>query len=76
MKRKKPLIYSSEQLPFIEIVDSILSITQTDNYLENPQKQAKVKECERQIDQLVYELYDLTKEEIKIIEGKNESKKD
>jgi len=38
--------------------------------LENPEKQAKVKEYECQIDQLVYKLYDLTEEEIKIIEEK------
>jgi len=34
----------------------------------NPQKQAKVKEYERQIDELVYKLYGLTDEEIKIVE--------
>ena len=27
-------------------------------------------ECERQIDQMVYELYGLTEDEIKIVEGK------
>jgi len=31
--------------------------------------QAKVKEYERQIDQMVYKLYGLTEEEIKIVEG-------
>jgi len=30
-----------------------------------------VKEYERQIDQMVYKLYDLTEEEIKIVEGGN-----
>lgn len=30
--------------------------------------QARVKEYERQIDQMVYKLYGLTKEEIKIVE--------
>jgi len=38
------------------------------DYLENPQKQAKVKEYERQIDQLVYKLYGLTDKEINIVE--------
>ena len=57
-------------------VNKILSLTQSENYLENPQKQAKVKEYERQIDQLVYELYELTDEEIKIVEGEfNKHKK-
>jgi len=50
------------------LVNKILSLTQSEDYLQNPQKQAKVKEYERQIDQLVYKLYGLTKEEIKIIE--------
>lgn len=31
-------------------------------------RQAKVKEYERQIDQMVYKLYGLTEEEIKIVE--------
>jgi len=39
------------------------------DYLTNPIKQAKVKEYENQIDQMVYELYDLTGDEIAIIEG-------
>lgn len=30
---------------------------------------AKVREYEKQIDQLVYKLYDLAEEEIKIVEG-------
>ena len=50
------------------IINKILSLTQSEDYLENPQKQAKVKEYKRQIDQLVYKLYNLNREEIKIIE--------
>lgn len=50
------------------LVDKILSRTQSEDYLENPQKQAKVKQYQRQIDQLVYKLYELTDEEIKIVE--------
>ena len=56
------------QKPFIDLVDKILAITKDDDYLENPAKQAKVREYEKQIDQLVYKLYDLTPEEIKIVE--------
>jgi type II restriction/modification system DNA methylase subunit YeeA len=44
------------------------NFTQDDDYLQNAQKQEKVKEYERQIDQLVYKLYDLTDDEIKIVE--------
>ena len=61
-------VSKNSQKPFIDLVSKILSLTQSEDYLENPQKQAKVKEYERQIDQLVYKLYDLTEEEIKIIE--------
>ena len=61
--QNQPLIQKIEDLVF-----QILSLTQSEDYLENPQKQAKVKEYERQIDQLVYKLYDLTDEEIKIVE--------
>jgi len=61
-------ISKPEQQIFIALVDRILSLTQSEDYLENPQKQAKVKEYERQIDQMVYKLYGLTDEEIKIVE--------
>jgi hypothetical protein len=57
------------QKPFIDLVNKILEITKSDNYLENTIKQAKVKEYEKQIDQMVYKLYGLTSEEIKIIEN-------
>jgi len=59
-----------QQKPFVEIVDKILAITKSGDYLENPAKQAKVKEYEKQIDQMVYELYGLTDAEIKIVEGR------
>ncbi|MGC8789875.1 MAG: hypothetical protein ACP5QM_08225, partial [Caldisericum sp.] len=53
------------------LVSQILSLTQSNNYLENRENQAKVKELEAKIDQLVYKLDGLTDEEIKIIEGGN-----
>ena len=58
-----------EQKPFIDLVDKILAITKDDDYLENAAKQAKVREYEKQIDQLVYKLYGLTPKEIKIVEN-------
>ncbi len=39
------------------------------DYSQIPAKQAQVKEYERQIDRMVYELYGLADEEIKIVEG-------
>ena len=59
--------HSSEDV--INLVDQILAITKNEDYLSNPAKQAKVKELERQIDQQVYQLYELTPEEIAIVEG-------
>lgn len=44
------------------------------NSLQNPQKQAKVKALEAEIDQLVYKLYDLTEEEIGIVEGRSKTR--
>ena len=42
------------------------------DYLDSPEKQSQVKTIENQIDQFVYKLYDLTPEEMKIVEGFNE----
>jgi len=62
-------ISSKNQKPFIEIVDKILSITKSSDYLENSDKQAKVHEYERQINQMVYKLYGLTDDEIETVEN-------
>jgi len=64
-----PLINRPQQQSFITLVDRILAITKDEDYLQNPEKQAKVKALEREIDQLVYKLYGLTEEEIKIVDG-------
>jgi adenine-specific DNA-methyltransferase len=57
--------------PLEKLVECILDITKEDDYIISSQKQAKVKSLEAEIDQLVYKLYDLTPEEIKILEGGN-----
>ncbi len=62
-------ISNSDQQPFVTIVDHILAITKDDDYPQNPQKQAKVKALEGESDQMVYQLYDLTEEEIRIVKG-------
>ncbi len=62
-------ISDKAQHAFITVVDQILNITKDEDYHSNPAKQAKVKEYERQIDQMVYELYGLTPEEIGVVEG-------
>ena len=63
-----------EQQPFINIADQIRPITKDDDYLDTPEKQARVKELEKEIDKLVYKLYDLTPEEIDIVENFNKRK--
>jgi len=58
----------------IQKVDQILTLTQSEDYDTNQAKQKHVKRLEHEIDQFVYQLYDLTDEEIKII--KNSHKKE
>ena len=60
---------SEEKEQISDIVYKILTITKGNDYLENPTKKAKVREYEKQIDQMVYDLYGLTEEEIKIVEN-------
>ncbi len=56
-----PEIPVEDQSPFIELVNQIL---------EKKERNEDTSDLESQIDQLVYHLYDLTEEEIKIVEGK------
>jgi adenine-specific DNA-methyltransferase len=53
----------------VQKVQEILTLTQSSDYETNQEKQQKVKELEKEIDQLVYKLYDLTEDEIAIIEN-------
>ena len=64
-----PEVSEDSQKPFINIVDTVLAITKDDDYSDNTAKQAQVREYERQIDELVYQLYGLTAEEIRMVEG-------
>ena len=50
-------------------VQEILTLTQSPDFETSQEKQQKVKELEREIDQLVYKLYGLTEEEIRVVEG-------
>lgn len=45
-----------------------------EDYSQNPDKQAEAHDFRKHIDQLVYEFYGLTKEEIQIVEGASEYK--
>jgi adenine-specific DNA-methyltransferase len=59
-----------KQTSIIEIVEKILPITTSKDYLENQFKKDRVKKYEDEINQIVYQLYDLAEEEINIIEDK------
>jgi len=60
--------------PIGAIVDKILKITSATNYLDDSQMQAQVKEYEKQIDQMVYELYGLKPDEIAIVKKEESAK--
>ena len=68
--RKLPIadIPPEKQRPFIDIVDKILAITKDEDYLGSPKKMAVVKKFEEQIDRMVYDLYEFTKEQIRILQ--------
>lgn len=57
-----PIFNTKEVKPMVIIVDQILSAKE-----KNPK--ADTSPLEKQLDEMVYKLYDLTEEEIKIIEG-------
>lgn len=58
-----PIVESSQQQSIIEIVEKILAAKKA-----NPQADTSAEE--KEIDRLVYALYGLTEEEIKVVEGK------
>ena len=57
-----PDVSLEQQAPIIKLVDQILDAKRTNLH-------AKVSELEDEIDQLVYELYDLTPNEVEIVDG-------
>lgn len=69
---KLPLVKTTSELEkqLVMFVDQIIPLVRSEDYITNKTKQAKVKELEHQIDQLVYQLYGLTPEEIAMVEGK------
>lgn len=63
------ILFTAQQEPFVEIINKILLITKTDDYLVNTSKNKQVEAYAKQIDQMVYELYNLTTEEINNIQN-------
>ncbi|MFA6374270.1 MAG: TaqI-like C-terminal specificity domain-containing protein [Candidatus Paceibacterota bacterium] len=54
---------------FIDLVNKVLNITRNEDYLTSIEKKKEVKKLEYQIDELIYKLYDLSPEEVKIVEN-------
>jgi len=69
-----PIIVVDEkkQQPFITLVDQILAAKKhaPEGINQGKDPNADTSALERQIDEMVYELYGLTEEEIKIVEGR------
>lgn len=67
-----PIKQASEesQKIVIDFVGKILEIKKSEDYASNPEKQAEVKEYEKQIDREIYRLYGLADDEIECIEGR------
>jgi hypothetical protein len=63
-----PNLNKEAQKPFIDLVDQILEITKKEDYVEREDLQKQVKVLESRIDDMVYKLYELTPEEIKLVE--------
>ena len=57
-----PIVSPAQQQPIINLVDTILSTKKT-------KPQADTSELENEIDNLIYNLYSLSNDEIKIVEG-------
>ena len=59
----------TKQKALVFIVDKILSITKDEDYFSDSSKKRKVEELQENIDQLVYDLFEFTNQEIAIVEG-------
>jgi len=64
-----PLISEDQQKRLISLVDEILAIMVSADYSASKQKRLKYEEYQRDIDQMVYDLYGLTLGEIGVVES-------
>ena len=64
-----PIVSTTFQDKIVGIVNKIYAITKSKDYLTSAAGQVKVRDLEHQIDELVYKLYGLTEDEIKIVEN-------
>jgi len=68
--KKLPIkkISSESQQPFINNVDQILKITKSSDYIQNQQKNTQVKQYINHLDIMIYKLYELTYDEVCIVD--------
>jgi type I restriction-modification system DNA methylase subunit len=64
-----PRTAENEQNPIVSLVDSILLLTDSEDFSNNLAKQDQVKDYASQIDQLVYQLYHLTPKEKSVVKN-------
>lgn len=68
-----PEISLEEQMPFIDLADKMLDLTNQLQNVKTPKQKGllekQIKVTDKKINQLVYELYELTDEEINIVEN-------
>jgi adenine-specific DNA-methyltransferase len=57
-----------EQQPFIDLVDKIMELKKVDSHVKH--ENDEVRELENKIDEMVYNLYGLSEDEIKVVEGR------
>jgi adenine-specific DNA-methyltransferase len=61
------MVSKAEQLLFVSVVDQINAITKDGDYITNATKQENVRKLDRQIDEMVYNLYGLNEAEKKVV---------
>ena len=72
---RMPIVLPVDMQPFIKLADKMLSLNKRLNELgdkktdERARIEEEIKKTDKEIDELVYKLYDITEEEKKIIEG-------
>lgn len=59
---------NSQQKPFIHLVDQIIKITSDKRFFDNNQKVKRIEEIEFELDIMVFKLYNLTYNEVKIVD--------
>ncbi len=62
------IIKKDKQIPLIKLVNKIMDITKSDDYLQNSQKIRRVTLLQERIDNLIYDIYNLNSDNVRVIE--------